>query len=300
MDLPVSLKPLLHWLLLLRYMAAPQAAMFFEKISAPVRTKLVRRKLRDLVARGILGCFDSPPSGKAGRPEKVYYIKKAALKRLLPWLGIEHCWEGYTLSAAPSGTFIHHHLEINDFLLKWKVATEVRRLSWDFIAEYHMVREVGEKTPQKCTKVECRHPHNPVKDLTIVPDWANTLENPKTCECALFLGELDRGTEPKRSRKAVEHRTDVRSKLLAYLELLDADGLDLFARRFGHEFNGFRVLVVSSRPEAINEVCREINTADTVWVAHRDEITPENIFGPIWTVPGIDETRPLLERRKHK
>jgi len=242
-----------------------------------------------------------PPSGKAGRPEKVYYIKKAALKRLLPWLEIEHCWEGYTLSAAPSGTFIHHHLETNDFLLKWKVATEAGGFLWDFMAEYHMVRGFGQKTPQKCTKVKCRHPHNPEKDHSIVPDWANTLENPRTGECALFLGELDRGTEPKRSRKSVEHRTDVRSKLLAYLELLDTGGYGVFARRFNREFSGFRLLVVSCRAGAVSETCRELNAGDAVWVASRDEITPENIlFEPIWTVPGIGETRPLLERKKRQ
>ena len=288
----------LRWIVQLQYMSASQIAdYFFKSVVKSARMWAVRRDLGKLEERKIIGSFDAPPTGKRGRPEKVYHVQKRAWKGLLPILGLAD-WE-FTSSVPRSSMFVRHHLAINDFLLKWSTACSEQNLTSGFLAEFHMVKR--DKRPENYITINCRHPYNPGKRLRVTPDWVNTLENPRTGQAALFLGELDLGNEPLESSRRTESRTDIKTKLDAFREFLDEGAFGRFSGEFGHTFKGFRVLFVTTRPESILRQCDKQNTGSLVWVADKDEVTAETVLGPIWTVPGMKGRQAILKgRRKRK
>jgi hypothetical protein len=288
----------LRWMVRLQYVSASQIAeAFFESVKTrSARMWAVRRDLGKLQERGIVGSFDAPP-GKRGRPEKVYHVAKRAWKELLPVLGLDD-WEGYTFSVPRSGMFVRHHLAINEFLLRLKKACDAKRLGFDFLAEFHMVKR-GKK-PEKYITINCRHPYNPGKRLLVTPDWVNTLANPAKGQAALLFGELDLGNEPLESSRRAESRTDVKTKLDAYREFMDEGAFGRFSKEFGRAFRGFRVLFATSRPESVLRLCGERNTGGLVWVADKDEVTAENVLGPIWSVPGLEGRQAILAGRRRR
>ena len=203
----------LTWIVKLQYVSASQiAAFFFMNVVKSARMWAVRRNLAKLEQRRIVGSFDAPPSGERGRPEKVYHVQKRIWKDLLPVVDLGG-WE-FSSSVPRSPMFVRHHLAINDFLLKWSAACSEKKLTSDFRAEFHMVKR--DKRPENHITLNCRHPYNSGKRLKVTPDWVNTLENPRTGQAALFLGELDLDNEPLESSRRAESRTDVKTKLDAY------------------------------------------------------------------------------------
>ncbi len=289
----------LKWMVQLQYMGAAQIAGFFFKSvrKKSARMWAVRRDLGKLEKRGLVGSFDAPGSGKQGRPEKVYHIQKRAWKDLLPILGLDD-WN-FTSSVPRSSMFVRHHLAINDFLLKWSAARSEKSLASDFLAEFHMVKPG--KRPENYITLDCRHPYNPGKRLKVTPDWVNTLENPRTGQVALFLGELDLDNEPLESSRRAESRTDVKTKLDAFREFLDEGAFGRFSDDFGHTFKGFRVLFVTSRPESVLRQCEKQNTGGLVWIADKDKVTAENVLGrPIWVVPGLKSRQAILAGRRRR
>ncbi len=286
----------LRWMVRLQYMSASQIAdSFFKSVTKSARMWAVRRDLAKLEERKIVGSFDAPASGKRGRPEKVYHIQKRAWKDLLAILDLND-WE-FTSSVPRSSMFVRHHLAINDFLLKWSAACGKKKLASDFLAEFHMVKR--DKRPENYITISCRHPYNPGKRLKVTPDWVSTLKNPRTGQAALFLGELDLGNEPLESSRRTESRTDIKTKLDAFREFLDEGAFGRFSDDFVHEFTkGFRVLFATTRLESIVRQCDKQNTGGLVWVADKDEVTAENVLGPIWTVPGMKGRQAILKGRR--
>lgn len=285
----------LGWMVRLQYMSASQIAdSFFKNVAKSARMWAVRRDLGKLEESKIVGSFDAPASGKRGRPEKVYHIQKRAWKDLLPILGLND-WE-FTFSVPRSSMFVRHHLLINSFLLAFSAACTEQNLASNFLAEFHMVKRG--KRPENYITINCRHPNNPSKRLRVTPDWVSTLENPRTRQAALFLGELDLGNEPLESSRRAESRTDIKTKLDAFREFLDEGAFGRFSDEFGHTFKGFRVLFVTTRPESILRQCEKQNTGGLIWVADKDEVTAENVLGPIWNVPGMKGRQAILKGRR--
>jgi hypothetical protein len=285
----------LRWMLLLQYLSTSQVALFFRAIKEQARLKVVRRDLSKLANRGILESFDEPAGGDVGRPEKLYYISKMSYDDIVPLVGLEN-WQGNKFTAPRSTIFVKHHMDINDFLLKWHLACSATMLQFQFIPEFYFVK--NKNKIEKHITITCRHPYNTERRIKITPDWVNTLENPGTGVKTLFIGELDRGSESLGLAGTVKTRTEIQMKIHAYRGFLEEGGFKRFSGEFGYEFKGFRVLFVTSRPDSIHEMCKEIGTGDMVWVTDKNKITAENIFSPIWSVAGYVEKRPIFERSR--
>lgn len=283
-------RTILTWIVLLQYLPTSQVAVFFNGFANKESCyAAVRRSLNRLKKRGLLDAFDEPPSGRNGRPEKIYFIPARIWIPILNVLGIQD-WEGYSFSIPKSSMFVSHHLGISDFILKWYMAALAKGLKSDFLAEFYMVRK--SKAPEKYITIECQHPFNPKKVLRLVPDCVCTLE--KHGKASLFFVEIDRGTEPMESTKY--SRMDIRTKLLGYLKFLENRGFARFSHLFGYDFKGFRVLFVTNRVLSIAGLCRRSETENIVWVADIDNITKENIFDPIWVVPSEPARLPILKK----
>ena len=99
----------------------------------------------------------------------------------------------------------------------------------------------------------------------LVPDGVFTLER-EDDRWALFLLEVDRGTEPLTGR----HRSSIEGKFTMYRDGFDARGEERYAALFDAELRGFRILCVvpdEKRRDGFLRLAARMDLEPLVWVS---------------------------------
>ena len=148
----------------------------------------------------------------------------------------------------------------------------------------------------------CRLPQEPrytvdvILEYVIQPQTALNDNRPDLVLCvssergrALYFVEVDLGTEPLSS--STQHRGDICSKFRRYLYMTNSE-LPVYNEAFGCTFQGFRVLVVTTRPKGLIKAAVRTQTKDVIGITHMNEVTAQSVFHqPIWVVPGYGTER---------
>jgi len=174
---------------------------------------------------------------------------------------------------------LQHHLGINDFWIALEGACRNSGLRLaSFIPEYY-----GERTEKggfrrivSDTAPDLRQPGG---KISLIPDAVFVLE--RAGKQALFFLEIDRGTEKVRSDRYFSFTDKVR----AYLSYYKAQGF----KRWGQQFKGFRVLVVTNSEERLRSLVSatgQLGVQTLLWFTVESKVRGGNPLSGMWHLPG--------------
>ena len=215
--------------------------------------KVAQRRLRVLALEGLLDRFRV--DARRGFGEWWYRLSRSGARLVGELEGLELGVVLPPKRRPRSLGFLSHHAEVLEFRL-WLREACVDGFSCQFVPEFE---EAGGRR-----RVAWESP-----DGVLVPDGAFVLE--RNSRPALFLLEVDRGTEPFTGG----HRSSIARKLLRYRSLFDSRGYSVFEELFERSFTGFRVLCVVpdvARQSGFLRLAEREDLVPLVWVAVGEEL----------------------------
>ena len=155
--------------------------------------------------------------------------------------------------------FLKHHSVFSDFRIWLREACSASQgeFGYRFIPSYEEVR--GQVKRQRRVALSV-----PGYRRLLIPDGVFSLD--KGEKHALFLLEVDRGTEPLTGK----HFSSIERKFVMYRAAFDCHAEERYARMFQTEFNGFRVLCIvpnERRLRGFLRLAEKLHLAPLVWVA---------------------------------
>ncbi len=243
--------------------------------------KVAQRRLRKLADGGLLDRFSPRESSKAGFHPWWYRLGRPGARALSVDVGlpVDHLLP--PKRSPQSNQFLDHHREVNDFRvwLRRAVSATEGRFRCRFVPEYSEVEDVVNPVAVRTNSGK-----------TVNPDGAFCLERVDG-RSALFLLEVDRGTEPLEGR----HPNSIIRKLGGYRSMFDEEADGHYADMFGKPFRGFRVLFVvpdSKRGEAIRKCSTRAELEPLVWTCRSELLASgAELVEPVWSVGAETEQR---------
>ena len=266
------------------------------RLHFPNRVK-AQQRLKKMYDAGIIGRTIRPTIITSGKAEYVYFLKRKALDVMR-----DVSDEGYLVTietAIPSRMprTLNHILDINDVGISLEISTrnlndgaatdtltdtEIDTFNCIFIPEYLRIpeEESGHSKSYLSGRIGCNNGSSRFKSLT--PDFMAVL-NTSGKPPMLFFGEMDRGTESITTRKAIKY--SFKHKVEAYISYFDRAGFQEFNNDFEADFQGFRVLIITTsekRLQNILDCILEFNDVEFMWLTTLEQ-TKENILtSRIW------------------
>ncbi|MBN4081379.1 replication-relaxation family protein [Caldithrix abyssi] len=179
---------------------------------------------------------------------------------------------------------VQHTIHLNDIRIDFELAC--RKLDHidlvAFIAEYKgMVNKEG--WPRRVVEDGVNDIDNFDRKVSIIPDAVICLENKQTKKRALFMLELDMGSQKLQSGDPGCY--SVLKKLMLYKQYLDSQGFERYNEMFKYQFRGFRVLTVMNNPRRIQITRRELTNNGIhrfIWFTEMNRINTNTLFEKIW------------------
>jgi hypothetical protein len=205
--------------------------------------------LRGLEARNLIGFFGFTVIRGQGKTPKVYYLKRR---------GYEYLIDESTYSPEEIGAFIepareftwtpqmYHRLKILDCFIA--LETQLRAVPHVRLVQTFLEYRRRQGTQYRETMDYVAEPESSA--TRIVPDGAFILENTETGRRALFVLEVDMGTERVTVRSSKEERATLYRKLQQYDSYLNSGNFAKTYAAYG-EFRSFLVLFVTTNEERI-------------------------------------------------
>jgi len=270
----------------MRYLRTSQVQM----LHFPSR-RVANRRLEALRSAGYVDRFRLPMIMGQGSADYVYCLTQQG-GELLVTLGDlpleEMRWP--QRNSRPKNSFLmEHHLGINDFWIAMESSCKTSGLSLPaFVPEYYgkgtesggIRRVIADSAPD---------PEAPGTNLWFTPDAMFILERSE--KRSLFFLEVDRGTEKIASRQYAAFADKIR----AYLSYHRSKGF----RRWGEQFKGFRVLVVTdsnARKANLIASAAQLGAAKLIWFTTSHQVNGQLAVGAVWQVPGSAVELPLVTR----
>lgn len=246
--------------------------------------KVAQRRLRKLAVLGLVTRFRADASVAFGDQRWIYALSRGGA-RLLGEDGDPAPPPGRTPTAVP---YLAHHEVLTDFRiwLREGTARSGGTFGCRFVPAYEEVRDDGRRRRRVALRTG-----RSVGDY--VPDGVFSLDR-RDGRAALFVLEVDRGTEPLRR----ERGTSVSAKLVSFGAAYD-EGLRAWAALFERSYQGGRLLWVVpdlGRMEAVLHLAEDFDLPGVVWATVTDNLaSPGDLRSPIWTVAGRGERHALSE-----
>ena len=238
--------------------------------------KLAERRMRRLNALRVVDRFQPCTAPRTGFHEWIYRLSPSgaqivAADKSVPAEGVK------PPVRSPRGSdYLAHHRELTDFRI-WLhegCRDSAGAFAVDFIPAYEEHRIDGRRHRRVGLEI-------PSVDRAIIPDAVFCLHR-RDGRAALFMLEIDRGTEPLSGG----HPNAISRKLDRYRRAFEAGAEASVATVFGHEFKGFRILFVVPDGHRANAVLRLAERAELdplVWVTTHDAVAISGDLGaPIW------------------
>ena len=248
---------ILHDLWLFRYLTTQQIArLHFGHL------KLAQRRLRILRSRSVVDRFE--PADDRFFGHCWYRLSRQGAKVL----GTQTRVDAQDLMPPrrrPRTTgFLTHHEQLTDLRIWLREGCRASdgRFGYRFIPSYEEVRVAGRRRRRIALPVASR------ERRFLVPDGAFTLER-NDARRALFLLEIDRGTEPLSGR----HRSSIQGKFELYRAAFDSHGEKHYEALFDRALKGFRLLCVvpdEKRRDGFLRFAERLDMRPLVWVATND------------------------------
>lgn len=265
---------LLRDLWLFRYLSSAQVSrLHFGHM------KVAQRRLRKLFGLALVTRFRQGPASTFGDRRWIYGISRAGARAISSGLG-DGDEPFMPPSRCPSGfAYLDHHEMLSDFRIWLREACGDRRrdFSCRFVPAFEEVRDKGRR--RRRIALDSAEGHG-----AYIPDGVFSLDH-KDGRSALFVLEIDRGTEPLRR----ESGTSITQKLEAFSVAFD-EGLTRYGDLFDRTFRGGRLLwVVPDRPrlESILRLAEGNDLDQVVWAAERSHFeSAGDLRASIWFVAG--------------
>ena len=219
--------------------------------------KRAQRRLRILHRHGLVDRFQPEASGQTGFRAWWYRLARPGARVVAEDAGLR-VEEVLPPSRRPrSQGHLAHHSLLTDVRLWLREGCQASggEFGYEFIPSYEEVRVKGRRQRRVAIVLNGAQ--------TVVPDGALLLTR-RSGKSALFLLEVDRGTEPLTGR----HKATIEKKLGAYASAFDAYAEEHYRDVFQHDFSGFRVLFTlpdGRRLDKVLGLAHRLDFAPLVW-----------------------------------
>ncbi len=269
---------------LFRYATALQIA----RLHFGGHLKLAQRRLRRLTAQNLVDRFQVEAARRTGFTTWWYRLARPGARLIAAPIGKRV--EDFLPPKRPPRThgFLAHHARVTDFRiwLREACANGDGAFQCQFIPSYEEVREGGRRQ---------RRIAIPFDHRSLIPDGVFTVRRFDGRE-ALFLLEIDRGTEPLTGR----HPSAVERKLRYYCDAYDTQAaMAQYGRQFDAKFSGFRVLFTVpsvTRLRGLVNLALRVDLTPLVWVT-RDTVLDQagDLSAACWATTPEGPLRRLTE-----
>ncbi len=251
--------------------------------------KIAQRRMRKLYEAGMVRRFRSDAALRAGFRTWVYRLARRGAEVLSGILG-EPARDLMPPTRPPNSMrHLDHHRDLTDFriwLREGCVASD-GRFGYKFIPGYEEIRGGGARRRRIALNL-------PEIRTSLIPDGAFTLDS-EDGRSALFLLEIDRGTEPLTGR----HPSSIEKKFFSYNQAFDGFAERLYERLFESEFRGFRILCLvpdEKRRAGFLRLAEMTDVKPLVWVGLSPLVeSPGDLEAPLWLFSADEEPRALTE-----
>ncbi|MHC4567080.1 MAG: replication-relaxation family protein [Planctomycetota bacterium] len=270
-----------------RIMTSPQLAALLSRSK-----KGMRDRIRKLIAEGLLEEATRGRGQHPGRPERVVFLCKPAVKILKE--------RGLIDPQVPSDDIIgeHIHCQNHQLLLNW-VRIHLNHI--ETVAPVLKIRFLAHNSPflpkefsSASVSGSSASAHSRTGEVvSFKPDATFSICDSNQGKTLLFFLEVDLGTETLASPKRA--LTDIRQKILNYGALFDTLVYKRYERLWNCQLNGFRLLFLtdtSSRMSTLCSLVREMQPSDFIWVTQKDRMFEDGISADIWARGGQLDTSP--------
>jgi hypothetical protein len=265
-----------------RYLTSAQVArLHFSHL------KVAQRRLRQLVTAGLLRRFHPSEATKAGFQTWWYALTRPGAREVSATTGLPLAVVLPPTRQPRTGGFLAHHTQTTDFRI-WlhEACTPTSGFSYSYLPSYDETTVNGRRSRRAALPL-------PGSPGSLVPDGVFTLTHRD--RSALFLLELDRGTEPLTGR----HPNAIERKLQAYRTAYDTHAEDHLASLFHASLTGFRILCLvpdPARQARFLELAHRLDLAPLVWVTTTN-LTQERgrLDTKAWAVTSTTDLHALTE-----
>jgi len=251
--------------------------------------KIAQRRMRKLFDAGLVRRFRSDAALRAGFRTWVFRLARRGAEILSGSLG-EPARDLMPPTRPPNSIrHLEHHRELTDFRIWLREGCEASNGSfgYKFIPGYEEIRGFGSRMRRIALVL-------PEYRTSLIPDGAFTLDT-RDGRSALFLLEIDRGTEPLTGR----HPSSIEKKFILYNRAFDGFAERRYERLFETEFHGFRVLCLvpdEKRRAGFLRLARMTDIKPLVWVGLTEVVeTPGDLSTPWWMFSENEKPRALTE-----
>lgn len=254
--------------------------------------RVANRRLGTLYHQGYTDRFRLPTLVGQGSSDYIYCLKEQGEEILFTLETYERQeTQRPHRNGRPKNFFLmEHHLAINDFWIALEGACRSAGVNvMSFIPEYY-----GQKTEEgglrRLITDSAPDLRNPNEKIWFTPDAMFTLE--RNGKHALFFLEIDRGTEKITSGKYAAFA----NKITAYQSYFQSRGF----RRWGEQFTGFRVLVVTNSEERKQNLVltsTRLGIQKMLWYTVDEAVQTIGVLNQIWQLPAIQGLLSLYSSR---
>ncbi len=251
--------------------------------------KVAQRAMRRLYTVGVIDRFRSDSALRAGFRSWVFRLSGAGARRLAAALDLDAATLRPPRRLPTSLWFLDHHRSVTDFRIWLREACAASRgqFGYRYVPSYEEIRHKGQRSRRIAFPVR-------TVNRVLIPDGVFTLDRIDG-RSALFLLEVDRGTEPLTG----QHPSSIEKKLLLYRDAYDERGEAWYGNLFGEVFRGFRIVWLvrdENRRVRLLEQAVRLDLVPLVWVGIQEVASsPGNLETAVWMTRPGENPRAIVE-----
>ena len=248
----------------------------------------LRRRLRTLRDRRLVGIASRGFGGGQGRPENVVSLREAGVD-LLKAKGVIDAAVPCDRITAEKISCLDHELLINDFRVQLaQMRRIVLALGIQFLSPTSaLLPRSSDDKPLIREKI--RTDDGRGDWIEFIPDGVFATRHEELRKTLLFFLEVDMGTEPLTRRRGSAQ--DVRQKILNYQIFFQTERYKRYEKILKCHLRGFRLLFLTNHPTRLAKLCqlvREMPPSDFIWLTDHERMMSGGIWAPIWAHGGRD------------
>ena len=248
--------------------------------------QVIRRRLRFLEEKQFITMIERGFGKGPGRRENIVILTEKGIE-LLNLKNILSPHAVYVTSESSNSIFIDHDLLVNWFFIH---LLQIERMRPQFTTQHltassHSLREGKVEKPLLMERFTADKASE--ETYTMIPDGVFIITDKGSEKTILFFLEADRGTESLVKTKNTPG--DIRHKLTGYQALFRSNRYKRYERIFNANFNGFRLLFLTTTPGRTKSICDFVQTmrpSDFIWITDQNQMFSHGISAEIWSRGG--------------